>query len=90
MAGETGPHGPELFAAWTDQLRIAYESSVEATDGRLAALAVFIGYTDDGQRRIDTRLLAPQAAMDKEGAETIMTTILTEALEAFLFNEPSG
>lgn len=91
MAATTYPHGEELFDAWIDQLRAAYVENVKATDGHLTALMIFTGAMPGGQqRRVDTRILAPQAAIDEFGAEAIITQILTDALEVFMFHDRTG
>ncbi len=76
-------HGPELFDAFVSELRSAYADSVEATDGSLAVLTMFLGYTG-GQRRVDVRILAPQDAIDDLGQQAIISHMLAEGLETFV------
>ncbi len=83
-------HGPELFDGYIAQLRTAYEDSVEATGGKLAVLTMFYGFTDDGQRRVDIRILAPQVAIDTEGQTAIITQMLSDGLEVFMFHDGKG
>lgn len=88
MVAKAYQHGEELFDAWIVQLRAAYVDSVKATDGNLTALMIFTGAVPGGQqRRVDTRILAPQAAIDEFGAEAIITQILSDTLETFLFHD---
>ncbi len=83
-------HGPELFDAYIATLRTAYEASIEATGGKLAVLTMFYGFNDGGQRRVDIRILAPQVAIDSEGQTAIITQMLSDGLEVFLFHDAEG